>query len=163
GNAWAMGALAVTVLALLTGYIGGEVLVFHAGMGVKAAAEGALAPPLAANRADPTSMMDAMHRLRPLWAASTGLAPEATTRAPTPEDFAQIGDASERMQQLASWVSDWALEHPKDDEAQKPALHELATNLQHEAAGLQRAAAASDLQATLTALGRTSGACADCH
>src|SRR5205823_12371669 len=60
-----LGAAAI----LVNGWIGGEVLVFHAGMGVKGGGLGANSPPLASKGA-PSSFLDAMGRLRAHLAAA---------------------------------------------------------------------------------------------
>lgn len=152
----------ITVAALATGYIGGEVLVFHGGMAVKAGAQGMLAPPLRVDHRSPDSLHDAMHKMRGLWASSVAVSTRALTETPAAEHFRQIADDAEGLQKLTRWVIDWA-HQPKPDAQHHADLDRLAQEMEDQALKLEQAATQADLPATLDALGKVSAACASCH
>src|SRR6185312_16969025 len=59
-------AIIVAGVAAFTGWIGGEVLVFHSGMAVRAAGDGAFAPPVTDRRVS-RNFLDAMREARGAW------------------------------------------------------------------------------------------------
>lgn len=179
-RAWtpAVGMAGVALGAIAAGYIGGEILVFHGGMAVRAGAQGMLAPPLALSARAPESLHDTMHRMRALWASSVATSSRALAEAPSPDAFSRIADDAERLQRLARWVSDWArqppaqrgsnggdADHDHGPSSEQSALDmdRLAQAFEASAQQLQAAAEQGDLRATLSALGNVSAACAECH
>ena len=166
---WALASIGISLLAAFTGYIGGEILVFHGGMAVKAGANGTLSPPLAAKEQSPATLNDAMQRLRALWASSVATTSRATAERPEDADFARVAEDARRIQRLSRWLVDWA-HTPAPKSAGKPSkpepdaeMEQLAKALQTEAGHLEQAAIRHNLPDTLDALGATSRACAECH
>ena len=163
---WMLSSLALTVLGLSTGYIGGEVLVFHAGMAVKATGNGALAPPLERSDDAPGSLMETMHRLRPLWASSVTLTARAVVERPQAIDFATLADNARRMQKLARWLQDWGGRSGGGEHAEhhdRARIAQLAAAFGESAEQLEHSAKRTDLQGSIEALGGVSVACAHCH
>lgn len=166
---WAFASIGISLLAAFTGYIGGEILVFHGGMAVKASGNGTLAPPLAATEKAPKTLHDAMQRLRELWASSVATTSQATAERPKNADFARVAEDARRIQRLSRWIEDWA-HTPDTRSTAKPSkpepdleMERLAKALQTEAGHLEQAATQHNLPDTLDALGATSRACAECH
>ena len=102
GSAWA--AVAISGIVLGTGWIGGEVLVFHAGVAVKAAGDGALAPPVP-QRGAPTDLETAMHRIRESWARITTSVATMIVEEPSDRLFLQIARDAKDLQQHAGFVA----------------------------------------------------------
>lgn len=105
GVAAAATAVVTALLAGSAGWVGGEVLVFHSGMGVRAAAGGALAPPITARRAEPADLLDAMHAIR---AAASLVATESAkmiVEAPSPDRFDRAAEAARRIREIAEWLA----------------------------------------------------------
>jgi len=164
---WALASVGISLLAAFTGYIGGEILVFHGGMAVKAGASGTLSPPLAAKERPPKTLNDAMQHLRALWASSVGTTSQATAERPKSSDFARVAQDARDIQRLSRWIVDWA-HNPSASSTAKPnkpdlEMEQLAKALQDQAVRLEQAATQHKLGDTLDALGATSRACADCH
>jgi uncharacterized membrane protein len=166
GPAWSIGALAVTVLALATGYIGGEVLVFHAGMAVKASGSGALAPPLAISDVSPTSVHESMERLRPLWARNIVGIGRAVVNRPDALDFAIVAKDATRMGKLARWLTDWgnqSVSATPGHAEENRALARDASKLEQSVDQLAQAAKREDLSAAIAAMSEVTQRCAECH
>jgi uncharacterized membrane protein len=159
---WAIGALGLTVLVLATGYIGGEVLVFHAGIGVKAASLGALAPPLSAAVDAPQSLHDSMHRVRAHWARSVGSIARSVVHEPSATEFEAIAEDARRIERLARWLVDWG-HQGTHGHADPDVMREHAGTLQRAAQQLEAAATQRDLADTIDALGAMTRGCAECH
>jgi uncharacterized membrane protein len=159
---WAVGALGLTVLVFATGYIGGEVLVFHAGIGVKAASHGALAPPLSAAVDAPQSLHDSMHRMRAYWARSVGGVAQSVVNKPSAVEFEAIAEDARRIERLARWLVDWGHQGAHGD-GDPEVMREHAGTLQRAAQRLESAATQRDLADTIDALGAMTRGCAECH
>lgn len=97
-------ALGVAVLGGFTGWIGGEVLVYHSGMAVTAAGEGALAPPLGVDAGPPKGFHDAMGKLRSAWAGSQIELAQMVVDHPTQSGFAAIVTHGQRLEFLGRWL-----------------------------------------------------------
>jgi uncharacterized membrane protein len=108
-------SLVVAAFATFTGWIGGELLVYHAGMGVRAAGNGALAPttrvPDLARPPHPSGMEDAMADLRGNWAAIETANAHMLVEHPDDATFDQIAHRATRISQLAAWVAQHAAAH----------------------------------------------------
>ena len=78
----------VAGVAVFTGWVGGEVLVFHSGMAVRAAGDGALAPPVFDSTRRPKDFLDAMRQVRAAWAAINTRLAWMLVQHPRDEDFA---------------------------------------------------------------------------
>lgn len=173
---WAVGSGLVTLLALMTGYVGGEILVFHGGIAVKGGAGGVLSPPLAVRDSSPASLHDAMDRLRPLWASCVTLTAAATVEGPSDATFDAVADHARRMQKLARWLYDWggaqrglAAESPTkattdaERSERRSRLQRLARGLGDSTFQLEQAAIQRKLPELVTALAATTNSCIECH
>ncbi len=185
GRGFAVAVVAVALLIGFTGWVGGEVLVFHAGLAVRGAAGGALAPPVERPRL-PRDFMDAMGLLRADLAAITDEAARMTADHPEPARFA---DAAARARHLGA-VAGWLADHPDayhehahhhgdrhpvagrergDEDADLGAasaeleIPNYAQGLGDHANTLAAAATAGDLGGLSTEAGRTWATCAGCH
>jgi uncharacterized membrane protein len=161
GNAALGGALLASTAVLFTGWVGGDVLVFHSGMAVKAAAYGATAPPTSTRRRPPGDLLDAMRQIRASWAASSDLVAAMIVEQPEERDFGVIVDQSRRIEDLARWVASNGARGPRE----QPGAHlaRMATELGTRAQRLEASARQHDLPATASALGGMEAVCADCH
>ena len=101
-------ALAVCGVAGATGWIGGEVLVFHAGMAVRAAGDGALAPSLSAATPHPRDFLDAMRGARAAWGGVQTRLAFMLVQRPSDDDFARVGIEAQRLQLFAQAMADFA-------------------------------------------------------
>jgi hypothetical protein len=172
-------AVAMALIIVFTGWIGGEVLVFRAGMAVRAAGDGALAPP-AVRPKTPKNLEDAMGRLRAAWAASESTTSAMIVQEPSDRDFATIERSAAEMTTLTRWIARegpaWMSnasqpsEHrgDEDDHAQRPMtvgehLTLMAHDLEEKTVALERAAHARDLTRTAQLVGDVQAGCADCH
>lgn len=161
---WTGAALGVTVLAVATGYIGGEILVYHGGMAVKASADGMLAPPLRSHDASPSSLPESMGRLRAVWASSVTIAAQAVTTKPSAAAFTHVADDARAMERLARWIVDWGHNPANNHRAERGrALSEYAADMESQAKTLEQAADQHDLPALVDAIGKVSRSCAQCH
>jgi cytochrome c556/uncharacterized membrane protein len=166
GRGELVAALAVTGVMVVTGWIGGEVLVFHAGMGVKAAGNGALAPTVAVPQRPPRDLRGSMHRLRASWSTATTQIASLVVEHPRPEHYRAVEAAAARLEADARWVA----KGEDDDEHEGHAHPEIDVGLRFMAAGLadraralEQAARAGQPAAVAEALGRVTAACAGCH
>jgi uncharacterized membrane protein len=162
GNGALAGALIAAAVVGFTGWVGGDVLVFHAGMAVKGAAYGATAPPTSSRRRVPRDLLDAMRLIRASWAASSDLAAAMIVEQPEERDFDVIVDQAGRLEQLARWV---AATGGGSREQPRPASHlsRMATDLATRAQGVAASARQQDLSAVTNALGAMESVCAHCH
>jgi uncharacterized membrane protein len=163
------GALATaTVVAVMlgaTGWIGGEVLVFHSGVAVVAAGNGALAPTIFRARAPPADVHEAMGRLRGAWAEAITAHVTMLVHSPTPEGYARIAAAAADIVPLARWLEE---EGPAEaarrggDDAGK-ATEYLAGLLGERARALEQAAVEARWSEVTRAVGAVTSTCAGCH
>lgn len=172
-------AVGLALVTLLTGWIGGEVLVFHSGIAVKGAAGGALAPSLTWAEGKPRGIHDAMWRLRGAWARVVTESASSVVEEPTPQRFREIEEAASHIQAVAQWL----VEREKEDSS--IALHthgvggagqdahgesvsdasglQMSEHLVDDARALGSAARAQDIEDVMRAVGRVTQSCADCH
>lgn len=152
-------ALAVCGVAGATGWIGGEVLVFHAGMAVRAAGDGALAPSLSAATPHPRDFLDAMRGARAAWGGVQTRLAFMLVQRPSDDDFARVGIEAQRLQLFAQAMADFASQHPRSRDALAAMAQTLAGDAQEIADGARK----KSLQDIAHAVGEASGHCADCH
>ena len=173
-GAGAFGASAVVgVVALFTGWIGGEALVFHSGVAVSAAAEGALAPPWASRHAPPSGLEDAMYQLRGHWASATVEVGKMLVLHPTQERFDRLAADAGRIVELAQWLQTRSVEsggggHDGEAEHQHAEhrgeqMRRMAASLGSEAQDLLDAANERRTAAAAASLGRVAAGCVSCH
>jgi uncharacterized membrane protein len=158
-------AVAVAVLLAVTGWIGGEVLVFHSGIAVRAAAQGALAPTIARARTPPRDLRAGMAALRGAWAEATTAYYEMLVQRPTAAGYARIASAARDLTRLAEWLQTEAPRHAAargDPDAVAVSEH-MARTLRDSSAGLDKAATARRWEAVTKSLGAVTAACAGCH
>jgi hypothetical protein len=98
-------AAGLSAITLLTGWVGGDVLVYHGGIGVAAAGQGALSPPTGPART-PKNLVEAMAETRAAWGSASAVTARMLVRAPTDHDFATIAADGRRLQKVASWIAD---------------------------------------------------------
>jgi hypothetical protein len=154
-----LAALGIAGVVGLTGWIGGEVLVFRAGMAVHAAGDGALAPPVIDTTARPRDFLAAMRQTRAAWASINTRLASMLVQHPRDEDFERIVFDAKRMQALTQVMAE---EGAKDRE-HGDTLAAMATTLGGDAGDIEEAAGKKSLQDIASALGEASSHCADCH
>lgn len=177
--AWAILGSALVGVA---GWIGGEVLVFHGGMAVKGAADGALAPVTEPSHERPSDLHGAMADLRSAWAATTTDVAWMIVNHPDDERLARIADRAARIQEVAQWVSGEGVNHYREHATEvdvypigggPPAertidtrvdrMRALADELAEHAAETHAAAKAKDLTGVVKGLGAMQERCTSCH
>jgi uncharacterized membrane protein len=151
-----VGALVIASAAGLTGYVGGDVLVFHAGMAVRAAGDGALSAPIGSP--SPKSFLDAMRDARASWGDITARAAWMTVQHPRDEDFRRIEAAAHSLEKSATFMAAHAKETPKPD-----AVVSMSQSLAADATELASAAHERKLEDLSKALGETGADCVSCH
>lgn len=189
GSAWA--SILIGGLVLGTGWVGGEVLVFHAGIAVKAAGEGALAPPIQPDRGAARDLETAMHRIREAWARITTSVATMIVEEPRQQLFRQIArDAGElkrhaaqvagqgettdshahavdsgraRYARLGSPPSSTETDHDHATQRDDHGLASMAGELERHAARMEALALEQRLPDLATQLGETTALCAHCH
>jgi uncharacterized membrane protein len=150
-------ALIAAGLALFTGWVGGEVLVFQSGMAVRAAGDGALAPPV--GHPAPKTFLEAMRQVRASWASiQTNLA-WMLVHHPRQEDFRRIEADAQRMEELTRPMADFGAKAPKSPDT----LASMSEALGGNADDIVTAAKKESLRDIAHAVGEASGTCADCH
>lgn len=159
------GAVALAAVLGVTGWIGGEVLVFHSGVAVSAAGQGALAPSLSRERGPPADLRDAMGRLRGAWAEATTEHARMLVGRPEPAGYARIAAAAADLAAAARWLEAEgpriAAEHGGPDAAAATEL--MASALRGRAAALAEAAAARRWSDVTRAVAAVTASCAGCH
>lgn len=161
-------ALLLAVLLGSTGWIGGEVLVFHSGVAVTAAAHGALAPSLSRRSAPPADLDDAMGRLLGAWAEASTAHGRMLAERPTAEGYARVASAAGELSRVARWLEVEGprriAEHRGELGAEEAATSEHMAGLLREGATQLEAAASAGRWAGVTrSLGAVTAACAGCH
>lgn len=180
------GALAtagVMGLTFFTGWVGGEVLVYHAGVGVQAAGLGALAPPVSWPEAPPENLDDAMGRLRAAWGAASSRLSMMVVEKPSDAHYAGLAEDARHMQEVALWVIGGGGSPAEDTEArgqagvggggtagggghgehERAALAGMAEVMRAQAQELEQAARQKDLMAASENFGALTGTCSACH
>jgi uncharacterized membrane protein len=186
-------AVAVGVVVAFTGWVGGEVLVYHAGVAVEAAAQGALAPPVTA-RATPRNLDASMDAIRATWSAITTTLAGMLVHRPSDQEFDSVAHQARQLRGLADWMAvngsrtlfnpnGTVAEHTHgsggacevqglpargggpESAPEKRADHlvEMARAFGDQASRLETAAYAHDLEAMNRTLGTLSSQCAGCH
>jgi uncharacterized membrane protein len=169
GRGTAACALLLAFLFGATGWIGGEVLVFHSGMAVTAAAHGALAPTLSRRSTPPEDLDDAMERLRGAWADASAAYGRMLVERPSADGYARVAGAAGEIARVARWleaegprrVAEHAGEHAGPEVA--ATVEQLAGLLGEGAAQLEAAASAQRWSGVTRSLGAVTSACAGCH
>jgi uncharacterized membrane protein len=149
----------VAAVALFTGWVGGEVLVYHSGMAVRAAGDGALAPPVFDSTKRPKDFLAAMRQVRAAWGAINTRLAWMLVQHPRDEDFARIEHDARRVEELTKVMAD---EGAKDGKA-ADVLASMSQTLGGDADDIAEAAKKKSLQDIAHAVGEMSGHCADCH
>lgn len=176
GGASAWASIAIGLVVLGTGWVGGEVLVFHAGVAVQAAGEGALAPPIR-DHGRPGDVETAMHRIRAAWARITASVAEMVVEHPTDGTFDQIARDAAALRRHAEVVAELTSRgEPRVDTSPRtpfpvaavggePAHHvpDMARELADHARRLEAHARGRQLGPLADELGATTALCAHCH
>jgi len=155
-------------------------------MAVRAAGDGALAPPAMPART-PRDLVDAMGRLRAAWASAESALSSMIVQEPRAQTFAAIERDARQMSELAEWMAKEGArsmpnagapsEHHGDEAEHEHGEDEhehgeltvgahlalMARELGGHTTALARAAHARDIAATAHALGDIQSACASCH
>ncbi len=152
-------ALAVAAVAA-TGAIGGEVLVYHAGMAVRAAGGGAFAPPLPRLGPDdpPRDFLSAMRGVRSQWGEIETRVGTMVVVKPRDDDFTQIAARVAKIHDLAGWMGDHAPAGAKHDQ-----IVMMAQTLDGAAQDIGDAAAKKSAADVARALGEATAVCLECH
>lgn len=152
-----LAALGACGLTLFTGWVGGEVLVYHSGMAVRAAAGGALAPPV--GHPEPKDFLGAMRQVRGSWASIETHLAWMLVHHPRDEDFRRIEADARRMEELTGHMAQFGAKAPKSADT----LVSMSEALGGDADDIAEAAKKKSLQGIAHAVGEASGTCADCH
>jgi uncharacterized membrane protein len=166
----------IAAVAAYTGWIGGELLVYHAGMAVEAAADGSFAPPVPKGvEGNPKGLSDGMGVIRASWAEMETSLAYVLVHHPDDAHWNRIGVASRRLEGLAAWLETPAVtesidedtpderRQPAGSEGQKARFIRFASDLEHAANSVRRAADKRDIEATGHAVGDTQSVCVGCH
>jgi uncharacterized membrane protein len=168
GNGALAGAVIAGAVVSITGWIGGDVLVFHSGMAVKAAANGATSPATSTRHQVPRDLLDAMRQVRGSWAVANTMISAMIVEEPKDHDYDVIVDHSRRLEELGRWIATTASartpgEAGDDPKRRRSTLAELANALTARAASLEATGREHDLVSAAKALGDLEAACARCH
>jgi uncharacterized membrane protein len=166
GSGALVGALIAVVVVSVTGWVGGDVLVFHSGMAVKAAANGATAPATSTHPWVPRDLLDAMRQVRGSWAVANTMISAMIVEEPHDRDYDVIVDQSRRIEELGKWIVTSSAHVEKSRREQQPSassLGEMAKALAARAGSLGATGRERDLVSAAKALGDLEAACAHCH
>jgi uncharacterized membrane protein len=168
-----LAAAAVAIVVGATGWIGGEVLVFHSGMAVAAAGQGALAPAITLGGGAPPDFEDAMGAVRGAWAEATTQYDLMLVTRPTDAGYARIAAAARRLGELAAWVEKdgpAALARERGSAAKGGAgekeaapIVEMGGRLEQAARELEQAARARQWAGVAQGMATVTTTCAGCH
>ncbi len=184
GRGFLAASLGTLAVLLFTGWVGGEVLVYYAGMAVRGGALGTLSPPLE-KPGTPSGFKDAMGRMRGELSAVTAEAQRMVVEHPRDATFNAAAGHAAALEQVADWLG----EHPESfekierkhergrgrppevalvgghDEATDPEVEiaNYAVILGDGARELLAAARSHDLMGLSLAAGRLRAGCAGCH
>jgi uncharacterized membrane protein len=165
GRATLAAAIVLAAMLGVTGWIGGEVLVFHSGMAVTAAAHGALAPTLSRASEPPADLDEAMGQLRGSWAEASTAYFLMLVEHPTADGYARIATAARNLARLGAWLESegprLAGEHGGPEVA--ATVEQMAGIFRERAGQLEQAAAAERWSGVTQALGALTSTCAGCH
>lgn len=158
-----LSAAGLALVVTFTGWLGGEVLVYRAGMAVTAAGDGALAPPITGTGEEPPASVEAaMHRLRGHWGATHGALAHMIAEEPAPESFERIARHADEMARVAEWTVGGGEGRAGAGQSQSQ-LAPMAGLLSDQARSLAEAARAQDIVQVTSAAGKVSSTCAGCH
>jgi len=164
------GALVLAVLLGATGWIGGEVLVFHSGIAVTAAGDGAYAPPTSRSLAPPKNLHDAMGRLRASWGEAETTFARMLVHRPSANGYARIAAAAQELSIAAAWLEEAGSKamasdghSPGEDASGSEAASEMAWTLHKRTRELEQAAKAESWSSVTRALEDVTSSCATCH
>ena len=178
-GAGALGAaIFLSLLIGATGWIGGEVLVYGAGMAVRAAGDGALAPIGMDEAAAPSNFSDAMGRTRAAWASINTQVAVMIVHHPADANFASVTDDALRLQHVAHWIATVAPTRMRG--ADKPMIEpggadqnhamtrgqmmaKMGMKLEDDARTIAQSAQRKDLKKLAEEIGTVNELCADCH
>jgi hypothetical protein len=146
----ALGILAAAGAIGLVGWIGGEVLVYHSGMAVRAAGDGAFAPPVTSRR-EASNFLDAMREARGAWGGITAELGWMLVQHPTDEGWERIATDAERMQLFATIM------------AKEPDMNDRSQEMADEARRIAIAARGHKLSEIARVVGEAGATCAGCH
>ncbi|MFI5288686.1 MAG: DUF2231 domain-containing protein [Polyangia bacterium] len=152
-----VGVVIVAGLILFTGWVGGEVLVYHSGMAVGAAADGALALPV--GHSEPKDFLGAMRQVRGSWASIETQLAWMLVHHPRDQGFSRIEADARRLGELTGRMVDFGAKAPHSADT----LVALAEALGGDADDIAEAAKDKSLQKLAHAVGEASSTCADCH
>lgn len=164
-------ALGLALLLAGTGWIGGEVLVFHSGIAVAAAGHGALAPTITRSRKPPRDLEEAMGRLRGAWADAQTAFARMLVERPSADGYAQIDAAAKDLEVLSAWLETNGTEEiaglagtPGSATPElRGSVAEMARMLRDQASALGEAARGHQWSSTTRTLESVTRACAGCH
>lgn len=176
-GAFTLASSLVTGAAILVaGWIGGEVLVFRAGIAVSGAGDGALAPSVWRASAEPDDLLDAMGRLRAAWAGVQTELARMTVVHPSPAGFGAVGRDARELERVAKWMQHYGertavagvgpMTASRRDDASAEFAHHVRTmsvELASRATVVREAAQGRDLDALALAVGDLSEECSHCH
>lgn len=134
----------------ITGWIGGEVLVFHSGMAVRAAGLGSLAPPVT-DRQTARNFLDAMREARAAWGGVNAELSWMLVQRPDDERWLKIASDGERMKLFAQLM------------AKTPEMADRSVELADDADKIVEAARKKRLTDLSLAVGQAGATCARCH
>lgn len=161
---WAMGAVAVALLGAGTGWVGGTVLVFHAGAAVKAAGYGSLAPPWGRREEPPENLRQAMGWLRGDWASAIAQVSQMVVDQATEPGFRDLAASAQRIQEVSLWLTRQGASSLELEQLEAEELfQEVSGHLLSHARNLEDAALHQDFQGVVHALSDLTAACANCH
>ena len=154
------GVIIAAGVAAFTGWVGGEVLVFHSGMAVRAAADGAFAPPVSDATAPPKDFLGAMRQVRASWGGINTRLGWMLVQHPRDEDFQRIEHDARRLEALTKIMADQSTSYGGKA---ADTIASMSQTLGGDADDIATAAKKKSLQDIANGLGTMSGHCADCH
>lgn len=166
------GSIATMLVVFGCGWVGGEVLVYHGGMAVKAAGYGALAPSVFPSKKPPGSLHDSMYEIRGAWSPITTTTAEMLVHQPAPEKFKKIEENALRLDELGQWIQGKAKPHEymqsknegDDYKGQREKnFQQMSAELARLAKQLADAAKERDIEKSTQTASEMTNLCASCH
>jgi uncharacterized membrane protein len=145
---------------LVTGWVGGEVLVYRSGMAVVAAGDGALAQPTSKKPAEPRDIPEAMAAVQAAWGSANATIAGMIVRQPSGRAFESVERDAAQLGRVAAWMG---TEGAKQVRQNRDAFSDVSRRLEMQAADLEHAARAQDVRDSAGALGAIETTCAECH